>query len=144
MENFLHPDAHAIWDLLPDEAKAIIIGVHKPPNKHSANLHEISAFDFIQANLHELQLEGVNDPDNPTPISEGNHVDNAPTVSDHGNEFLAYLSKQLAPSHPGHLVNVLSTNVSKNSQGAKYLGKSHSCTPSPPKDNEIVVNGKKY
>ncbi len=61
----LQPDARVMWDQLPDKAKTIILSVHKPNNRRSANLHEISAYDFIQANLHELQLDGPNGPDNP-------------------------------------------------------------------------------
>jgi len=52
----LDPDARATWDLLSNEAKAIILGARKVINWRTANLHEISAFDFIQANLHDLQM----------------------------------------------------------------------------------------
>jgi len=64
--------------------------------------------------------------------------------NDGGNELLAFLSKQQASNHPGHLVNVLSTSASKSSPGSKYLPKVRARTPSPPKDNEILVNGRKY
>jgi len=60
----LHPDARVTWDQLPDKAKAIILGMQKSNNRQSANLHEISAYDFIQANLHELQLGDPNDTNN--------------------------------------------------------------------------------
>jgi len=137
----LHPDARVTWDQLPDKAKAIILGgMQKPNNWQSANLHKISAYNFIQANLHELQLGDPNDNDNPLPTSG----ERSPMGNDTGNELLAFLSKQQASNHPGHLVNVLSTTTSKNSQGGKYLPKAHAQTPSPTKDNEIVVNGKKY
>jgi len=139
----LHPDAQVTWDQLPDEAKAIILGMHKPNNRHSANLHEISAYDFIQANLHELQLDGVNDPDNPL-VTEFNPGEGSFNGNDTGSELLAFLSKQQAPNHPRHLVNVLLTSASKNFQGGKYLPKSHGQMLSPTKDNEIIVNGKKY
>jgi len=78
--------------------------------------------------------------DNPPPASE----ERSPMGNDTGNEILAFLSKQPASNHPGHLVNVLSTSESKSSLGSKYLPKAHARTPSPPKDNEIIVNGKKY
>jgi len=43
---------------LPDEAKSIILGLCKDPGKWMANLHNISAYDFIQANIHDLHLAG--------------------------------------------------------------------------------------
>jgi len=42
----LQPEARATWDLLPDEAKAIILGLCKDPGKQAVNLHNISAYDF--------------------------------------------------------------------------------------------------
>jgi len=45
------------WDLLSDEAKAIILGLCKDPGKCTVNLHDVSAFDFLQANLHEHLLD---------------------------------------------------------------------------------------
>ena len=141
----LHPDARATWDLLPDDAKAIILGTCKAPGKRSVNLHEISAFDFIQANLHDMQMGSNHDPDNPSPAPDESPKDDANSAVDDGSiELLAFLTKQQPPTHPGHLASVLSTSMSKSSQGGKFLNKPHSCTPSPPKGNEIVVNGKKY
>ena len=57
----LQPDAQATWDLLSDEAKAIILGLHKDPGKCTVNLHNISSFDFLQANMHDLQLDDKED-----------------------------------------------------------------------------------
>jgi len=139
----LHPDARVTWDQLPDEAKGIILGMRKPSNRRSANLHDISAYDFIQANLHELQLDDSNDTGNFL-TDESVPGGRSPMGDDTGNELLAFLSKQQAPNHPGHLVNVLSTSASKSSQGSKYLPRARARTPSPTKDNEIVVNSKKY
>ena len=58
----LQPEAHVTWDLLSNEAKAIILGLCKDPGKHVVNLHNISVFDFLQANLHESLLEETEDP----------------------------------------------------------------------------------
>jgi hypothetical protein len=49
-----------IWDQLDDKAKAIILGISKPQPQSSSpqrqvNLHEISVFDFLQANAHQLE-----------------------------------------------------------------------------------------
>jgi len=49
----LHPDARITWDQLLDEAKAIILGgMRRSNSRQSANLHKVSAYNFIQANLH--------------------------------------------------------------------------------------------
>jgi len=54
----LQSDAHATWDLLSDEAKAIILALCKDPGKQLvANLHNISAYDFIQANFHDSHVD---------------------------------------------------------------------------------------
>ena len=53
----LDPDSRNIWDQLSDEAKFIILGLKKDLGKHSVNLHNISAYDFLQANMHSLHLE---------------------------------------------------------------------------------------
>jgi len=47
----LEPEAQAMWDLLSDEAKAIILGLRKDPGKRTVNLHDISAYNFLQANF---------------------------------------------------------------------------------------------
>jgi len=58
-------------------------------------LHEIRAFDFIQANLNDLQMGGINDADSPTPISDVSMKDDAPTPADEGStDLLAFLTKQ--------------------------------------------------
>ena len=61
-----------IWDQLDEKAKSIILGYSKPPDKpfskksfnkssfprkQQVNLHEISAYDFIQANMHDLHVD---------------------------------------------------------------------------------------
>ena len=60
-----------LWDQFDDTAKSIILGTNAPKShfdarpqnsrsgssfKRNANLHEISAFDFLKANLHETSL----------------------------------------------------------------------------------------
>jgi len=56
-----------IWDQLDDNAKATILGLSgqkpqvppsrapAPPTSFRANLHELSAYDFLQAQLHDIQ-----------------------------------------------------------------------------------------
>jgi len=73
----LQPDARATWDLLSDEAKAIILGLRKDPGKRTINLHDLSAFEFLQANLHDL-LDGDCDPGDIPPDPDDDQADPAP------------------------------------------------------------------
>jgi len=54
-------EAQATWDLLSDEVYAIILGLHKDPGKCTVNVHNISVFDFLQASMHDLQLDNMED-----------------------------------------------------------------------------------
>ena len=110
--------------------------------KCTINLHEISAFDFLQANLHESLLDMIEDPIKILPAPDEDQADNGPQLDeDTSTMLLSFLSKQKSTAHPGHLANVLSTSKSKNAKGAKFMAKSDT---SPPKDDEVVINGKKY
>jgi len=63
---------------------------------------------------------------------------------DNSTELLAFLTKQQGSTHPGHLANVLSTAKTKHEKGAKFMNKLNTGPSPPPKDDEIVVNGKRY
>jgi len=117
----LNPDTHETWDLLSDDAKAIIFGAHKVPSKYIANWHEISVFDFIQANLHDLQMGGVNDSDNPSPSSDDSMKKMSLSLMMEVAQSCSLFWQNSSQSchHPGYLANVLS----KFSQGAKLLNK---------------------
>jgi hypothetical protein len=64
----LSKDAHSIWDQLSDADKAIILGKDtdngdtKTPTR-KINLHETSVYDFIRANMHEVDTKGTVDND---------------------------------------------------------------------------------
>jgi hypothetical protein len=58
----LSQDAKDIWDDLPDEAKVIILDNAHPPGRSPArppfrntNLHDVSAYDYILANIHDFR-----------------------------------------------------------------------------------------
>ncbi len=125
------------------QAKAIILGLHKDPGKCAVNLHNISAFDFLQANMHGLQLDNIEDTDNAPPDPDDEYEDaGTQPDEDTSTALLAFLSKQQGSTHPGHLANVLSTSKNKSAKDARFMAKHDA---SPPKDDEIVVNdGKKY
>jgi len=109
------------------------------------NLHNISSFDFLQANMHDLQLDDINDTDNTPSDPDDDHGDvEAQVDEDTSTALLAFLSKQQGSTHPGNLANVMSTSKTKNAKGAKFMSKPNADPPPLSKDNEIVVNGKRY
>jgi len=115
----------------------------KDPGKRLANLHNISAYDFIQANFHEYHVEDIVDTDGTPPDPDDDHgIAEAQAEEDNSTKLLAFLSKQKGSTHPGHLANVLSTSKTKNAKGMKFAGKPSAALPPPPQDGEIVVNGK--
>jgi len=103
----LQPEACATWDQLSDEAKAIILGLHKDPGKCTINLHNVSTFDFLQANLHEHLLDEIKDPVNIPPAPDKDHGDpGAQLDKDTSTALLAFLSKQKSTTHPGHCEDI--------------------------------------
>ncbi len=122
--------------------KAIILGLCKDPGKCIVNLHKISAFDFLQANLHENLLDKIKDPVKIPPDPDKDQADTGPQLDeDTSTVLLAFLSKQESTTHPGHLANILSTSKNKNAKGARFMTKPDA---SAPKDDEVIINGKKY
>ncbi len=109
-----------------------------------ANLHNIIAFGFIQANTHDLQLKSIKDNNN-TPLDPDNdHVGDDPQNESNSTELLAFLTKQQGYTHPGHLANGLSTSKTKNAKGTKFMGTPTAGLLPPCKDEEIVINGRRY
>ena len=66
-------EPHGIYSLM--RPKAIILGLCKDPGKCTVNLYNISAFNFLQANMHDLQLDDIEDTDNTPPDSDDDHGD---------------------------------------------------------------------
>jgi len=59
-----------------------------------ANLHNISAFDFLQAIMHALQLKSIEDNDNTPPDLDDNYGDaKVQAGKDISTELLAFLIK---------------------------------------------------
>jgi hypothetical protein len=128
-----------VWDTLSNESKKVILEQRRPterpprtPNisdntNPSANLHEISAYDYLEAYNHGLDSRSDNKQDSsvPTDNSEGNGGD---TEKGERNPLLAHMTKRVRLP-PGDIQRVLSTTLSK---------------PSKTGDEEITVNGKPY
>jgi hypothetical protein len=61
-------EERALWDQLGETAKAMILGSSAPKTaqtpastKRHMNLHEISAYEYLQANIHETAQESTDD-----------------------------------------------------------------------------------
>jgi len=78
----MQPEACATWELLSDEAKAIILGLCKDAGKHVVNLHNISAFDFLQVNLHESLLDHIKKPIEILPDPDKDQADARPQLDE--------------------------------------------------------------
>jgi len=80
----LTPEACQIWDQLDNQAKVVILAPSSKNGTHThrkVNLHEISAYDYLLANMHHVEdTPGV---ENPATVSD---MDPAPpdTTQDEG------------------------------------------------------------
>jgi len=128
----LSPEAHEIWDQLDDCSKSIILAPPEksPPNQaRNINMHEISAYDYLMANLH-LSMEDV---DNDPTHDQSELPDPAPPKALASDQVLINVAKQSKPApHPTDIQHVLS-NKSKTLT-----------SPVATTSDEIIVNGKTY
>jgi hypothetical protein len=140
----------AIWDQLDDKAKSIILGYTKPepqqarfptntsnflrppdsqssktPFKPQVNLHDISAYDFLLANIHDVAPSGDDlDPD--VLVSE----DNDPRSSEDTNHMgLINAAKSSGTDHlpPGDIRRNMSKSSTRrvNSTHIEYFVSKH-------------------
>jgi hypothetical protein len=140
----------AIWDRLDDKAKSIILGYTKPepqqarfptntsnfrrppvsqsgkaPFKPQVDLHEISAYDFLLANIHDDAPSG-DDPDPNVLVSE----DNDPRSSEDTNyKRLINAAKSSGTDHlpAGYILSVMSKSSTRrvNSTNITYFVSKH-------------------
>lgn len=123
----LSRDDRKIWDTLSDTSKATILGtlVPKSPAVHQVNLHDISAYDYIQANLHELNTEDeMDDAGASTNADEEFHdaVD-TPDLNSGDDTLLVNNATTGKPLQPGDIRRIMSTaskhfNSKKTTLGA--------------------------
>jgi hypothetical protein len=150
----LSQDAKDIWDKLSDESKAIILdrkprenstrppgrGPPRPPFRN-ASLHDVSVYDYILANTHDIRTGSEGDVDDPTEtrsVSFTGTQDTTATSEDKpSTTILVNAARQQHPNvSPADLCKVLSSTMTR------YSGTG---TPPKPDDTELlVVNGKKY
>jgi hypothetical protein len=110
----LSKDAQSIWDKLSDADKAIILGKDtgsgdkKLPPTRKINLHETSVYDFVCANMHEVD---VNDS---TTDAKATELDDTADVKDepHSETLLIHAAKSgnitEKKLHPGDIRRVMS------------------------------------
>jgi hypothetical protein len=112
--------AKQLWDHLDDKDKAIILGFPQdgggqpssgPPSCH-ANLHEMSAYDFIQAQLHEVQANALDDAEEFHDAQDKEVADDDPA-----DTVLINSAKSSSKLQPGDIHCVMS-NASKHHQGS--------------------------
>src|SRR5687767_12594029 len=146
----LSPNAQQNWDKFSNAEKGVILEERSPPAPNrpqqnrfsrpptpcSSNLHEITAFDFLQANLHGLCM-GSNDEGTMTHDDVAGTLPDNQERQDSDTELLAHVTKQSNIS-PGDLQRVLSNSM------AKYTGKKGVPGKPTDKDGEITVSSKKY
>jgi hypothetical protein len=134
----LGEDERKIWDQLSDKAKSIILGLdgsQPKGDKKSANLHEISAHEFLQAYVHDVnqfseQSEEQND------VKETNDNDDQ---SDSILVNAAKSSKSKLP--PGDIRRVMSKSSTRSVNMAKLVYDVSSTRTSTVKDLSLVDRG---
>ena len=104
----------------------------RTPPPRSANLHDMSVYDLIQANLHDLRMGSEGDVDD----SPGDTIDpeDSQDGSSESTTLLAHATKRGKTLSPGDLRKVLSTTPGRDS--TRDPDKSHG--------KELVIDGKKY
>ena len=119
----LSANDRTLWDQLDETAKAVILGttVATPSStggtvKRRTNLHEISAYDFLQANIHETAQDSAKDD------LEEYHEAREAEDQDMEQESTLLVNSTNAAAHktltPGDIRRVMST-ASKRYQGNK-------------------------
>jgi hypothetical protein len=120
-------EAQTIWDSLPAEAKKIILEprLGGPPPPRQTNLHEISAFDYLQSRLPDDD-HGDDGHDTQTTDTPSNASDN-----DSGSQLLAHMTKR-APLPPQDIQRILSSSLAKKPAAPAQAAA------------EVTINGKIY
>jgi hypothetical protein len=130
----LIPEAQSTWDSLSAEAKKIILkpslGAPPPPRTpRTANLHDISAHDYLQANHHNINLETPNATHDTsgTSLTDNNTGNQSSSALPRDNQLLAHMTKR-TPLPPTNIQRILSSSLAKKD------------TPK----TEITIDGKIY
>jgi hypothetical protein len=120
--NKLDNTAHTIWDLLPDEAKAVILDLKPPHNctphrpRYAANLHEMSAHDLLSS----LSMGSTTDgKDTDTTSTDTHNKDDKDSTA--SNPILTMLTQQRTSftanqqdkKHPGDITRMMSKSNAK-------------------------------
>jgi hypothetical protein len=129
-----------VWDRLDDKAKSIILGYdpNKPkPNtpftsfkssntQRRVNLHEMSAFDFVQAYIHETSQ--ANESDRPDTIDNADTIGTATAENNTTMLVNAAKSSNNAKLPPGDVRRVMSKSSTRFINKVEYHISKHQST----------------
>jgi hypothetical protein len=113
-----------LWDQFDDKAKAIILNTALPqhntgitPTRTHVNLHDISAYDYLQANMTDIQQDTLST-DNAILDSPDQHgvIDN----EEHSDSLLINVAKSAKPS-PGDIKRVLSKTSTRSANVTQII-----------------------
>ena len=137
-----------LWDQFDDNAKSIILGIDVRKShfdartqsnlsgslpKRNANLHEISAFDFLQANLHELSEPAeITEPDDPSHLDTNDNDESSDSI-------LVNAAKTSSKYPPGDIRRVLSKASTRSVNMARIIY-SASASKTTSKDNMSLID----
>ena len=126
--------------MTPD-GKGTVLQPRKPFPPAKVNLHEISAYDYIQAYSHEhlIDTPGEHEAED-VPSGTSTLTGTSGSGTDPDNPLLAHLTKRSSTAKlpPGHMQRMLSSSLSKTN-------KSKADTPAVKiAEHEIVINGNTY
>ncbi len=121
----LGDNARGIWDTLSDKDKATILGLGQSPGRISSdsskqviNLHDISAYDYLQAHYHENVTFDAQEGDEDFQDA-AEHIDESDDTSPDDPTLLINAAKSKAAGSklsPGDIRRIMSQN-SKSSKG---------------------------
>ena len=121
-----------LWDQFDDKAKSIILGTDvrkshfdaRPQSnssgslsKRKANLHEISAFDFLQANLHDLSIQESDELIEPEESTPSDTNDNDAS----SDSLLVNAAKTSSKLPPGDIRRVMSKSSTRSVNMARII-----------------------
>ena len=126
-----------LWDQFDDRAKAVILGLVQPTptskpviksggtnalKGHKVNLHEISAYDFLQTNMHELMTRNLTDDPN---LDDHPQVDSETpdtNIDDPNDTVLINAAKSAKPKlSPGDIQRVMSKSSTRSINMARIV-----------------------
>ena len=157
----LSKDAQTTWDTMSSESKAIILEAGRRPfarrPARTLNLHEVTAYDYINANLHDICLAYQDyDLSQVPPADDIPHEEAPPTEQpprSANTTFLLNTATRTSSVPPSDINRILSqtptrTDSTGTDNAMRLIAASRtSTTPSqrnPASNDSITINGKQF